>query len=499
MEASPSRPTYRIAGRAVTFAALVFVSFCLSRAQVAQRSSVSKGPRAVGLLRLHPDGKAELIPVSIMVDGKFFDANAYKAAPVPMALESGTVYEAERTGDSLGFFTVTQVMQQKNSFIGNGKWRPAGFVEPSIGMKAEASPREAEDKPPTLRRGGSSATQPDKEPTDSKADKTGSPTTTKPAPPAPADDDDRPRLKSSTPSSNDPPKDQTSQSTAPQASQTTATTSAPASSPADSEPEPEDPSRPKLRRGKQSPVPAPKTSSSPKPAAKSAAGASTTESSKKDSHAPVDAPAAAAGVQVIPAISDANGPEPRPYSYDMKPKEEQSFRKKILGVAAEEVWKQAQLYDPSLAAAGGPSSRPRKGTNAASKTPQPTFEDVKLRVFDVATNNEPILVLTATATYPQRGGKGEASGQPAPSYYITLVAHSDMYGELRKLLSAVTDDRHLDVSPRMSLVDAVDADGDGRAELLFEQVYDTGKTYVIYRVGADQLWARYQGTPGGHS
>jgi hypothetical protein len=55
------------------------------------------------------------------------------------------------------------------------------------------------------------------------------------------------------------------------------------------------------------------------------------------------------------------------------------------------------------------------------------------------------------------------------------------------------------VSPRMNLVDAVDADGDGRAELLFEQIFDTGKAYVIYRVGADQLWALYQGTPTGSS
>jgi len=86
---------------------------------------------------------------------------------------------------------------------------------------------------------------------------------------------------------------------------------------------------------------------------------------------------------------------------------------------------------------------------------------------------------------------------PGPEYYVTVVAHSDLYGELRKLFSAVTDTRHLDVTPRMELVDAVDADGDGRAELLFREVSDGGSGYAVYRVGGDQLWQLYEGTTPG--
>ena len=37
-------------------------------------------------------------------------------------------------------------------------------------------------------------------------------------------------------------------------------------------------------------------------------------------------------VQLIPAISDAGGPEPRPYAYSLKPEEEQKLRKKILAL-----------------------------------------------------------------------------------------------------------------------------------------------------------------------
>ncbi len=71
-----------------------------------------KGPRAVAVLQL-TGGKATLIPIAILVDGKFHDASEYKADPVPMALDSGTVYEAEDSGDSLGLFTVSGALHSK--------------------------------------------------------------------------------------------------------------------------------------------------------------------------------------------------------------------------------------------------------------------------------------------------------------------------------------------------------------------------------------------------
>jgi hypothetical protein len=492
MGASLSRPTYRIAARAVI---CVFAGLGLVAAQIAQRTSVSKGPRAVALLRLQANGKAQLIPVSIMVDGRFYDASAYKATPVPMALENGTVYEAERTGNSLGLFTVTKVVQQKNSWIGDGNWLPAGTTPPSTGMKAETKPREDEDKPPTLRRGGSS----------SASDKASDSAKPQIAPPSsgtssssPSNEaDDRPRLKSGAPAKDQPPQSQgaerpTPASTTPRENPATANAGQ----------EAEDPSRPTLKRGKQPPVRSTTATTIPGAKAGKAASGSSSKSTQKNEAAPSSpASTAAPGAQLIPAISDANGPEPRPYSYDMKPGEEQTFRKKMLALAAEEFWKNAKLYDPALASVqtAPKVTNARGAKNGSSKAPQPNFEDVTFKVFDVATNNEPILVLTATATLPHSAVKSAASDQPQPSYYITLVTHSDMYGELRTLLSAVTNDRHLDVSPRMNFIDAVDADGDGRAELLFEQLFDTGKAYVIYRVGADQLWALYQGTPGASS
>ena len=65
------------------------------------------GPRALGLLRLTADGKASLVPIAILINDKFWDATAYKAAPIPMALEPGTVYEAEQEGSSFIFDGIT--------------------------------------------------------------------------------------------------------------------------------------------------------------------------------------------------------------------------------------------------------------------------------------------------------------------------------------------------------------------------------------------------------
>jgi hypothetical protein len=77
------------------------------------------------------------------------------------------------------------------------------------------------------------------------------------------------------------------------------------------------------------------------------------------------------------------------------------------------------------------------------------------------------------------------------------VARQDIYGDLHKAFARTTDNQHLDVMPRYELVDAVDADGDGRGELLFRTYWDTGSSFSIYRVVGDQLWPLYQGKTEG--
>ena len=383
-------------------------------------AKANKGPRALGLIELAPNGKAHLVPVTIMFEGKFYDAAAYKAAPVPMVLESGTVYEGILNGVSQGFFTVTGALQARNNWLGEGKWVPAGSETTKKASAPSRPPDEDVDSPPVLRR--------EKPKTPEAA-----PTETKPQPPAEA---------------------------APPPSATPGPAAAP-----EPTPPPEDPDRPQLHRGK----PAPTTTTAP-PASKTGT-TNAPPAGKPQETSPQ--------IKTIPAVSDANGPDPRPYAFVMKSDEEQDLRKKILALAASEI----QAYTKALAAntVGSPKTK--------AQPPHTAFDDVQLRVFDLSNVNEPVLVLTATARTSQ------TTTSPERSLYIALVAREDLYGDLHKALSNITDASHLDVTPRLELIDAVDADGDGHGELLFRQISDAGRAFVIYRVIGYQLWPLFQGTP----
>ncbi|MGB0038923.1 MAG: hypothetical protein WBQ00_08490, partial [Terriglobales bacterium] len=199
--------------------------------------------------------------------------------------------------------------------------------------------------------------------------------------------------------------------------------------------------------------------------------------------------AAAASVQTVTAISDAGGPDPRPYTYDLKPAEEAIYRNKMIELAGEQLRPSAK---GSNGAAGAASARKKSSVarNAAVKSAKPEFEDLSLRVFDLSNSNEPVLVLSARTPVPSAAAANSQLPQE-----ITLIARTNLEGELQKLFFQQTDSRHLDLSPRMELIDAVDADGDGRGELLFRRTFDSGSAYAIYRVTADGLWPLWEPTP----
>src|ERR1022692_641818 len=155
-----------------------------------------RGPRAVGLLQLNGSGKATLIPVAVLVEGKFYDASVYKADPVPMALDSGTVYEVEQAGDSQGLFTVSGALHSKTAgsphpWVGAGSYLPHGTEVVKTTHKAEDAPRmdKSGDEPPRLTRGDAAKPVAGDKPSTAASsnnppDKTGSPE--KPAATAPA-------------------------------------------------------------------------------------------------------------------------------------------------------------------------------------------------------------------------------------------------------------------------------------------------------------------------
>jgi len=434
---------------AVTLAALSWLasSYLMAQGplqQYGRKAVSSKGPRALGLVQLSPNGnKGRLTPIAIMMDGKFYDAGSYKATPVPMALDFDIVYEGFRTGVSQGLFTITQPGQLNHVWMAEGSWLPAGAKAPEKSKKYATPVIEDKDAPPVLHRHREKAAGDSG--TDSK-DK----------------DKDKDQQKPVSPPASAPSAPKTAKAAA-------------------SDETIEDPNRPRLRRGK------PDSSTRREPFITFDALMDTMPGTGKPGATAKDSGAAMPQIVSIPAISDAGGPDPRPYTYQVKSAEEASYRSRMLDLAAAQLRAKASPAEKEAA----PARKKVSAGKATGKLPESAFDDVSLRIFDLSNSNEPVLVLSAK-TRPPAGGPTGSIEEPQE---ITLIARTNLENELKKLFFSQTDSRHLDVAPRMELIDAVDADGDGRGELLFRRSFDGGSAYAIYRVTADGLWPLFEGTP----
>jgi len=177
------------------------------------------------------------------------------------------------------------------------------------------------------------------------------------------------------------------------------------------------------------------------------------------------------GLRAYPAISDAGQYESRSLIYSMSSGERQGFEQQALKLAMDEIRAFA-------AKRNGP---------AIPKTAAITDYDV--RAFDLEYSSSPTVVLTAKL--PVAGAKGQV---PANfTYFVTIVARVDINDQAQKIFSMVTDSRHLDAFPRMELIDAIDADANGRGDLLFRQYSDNGISYGLYRVSPYQIEKIFEG------
>jgi len=458
-----------------------------------------KGPRAVGVLQLNSKGKGTLIPIAILVDGKFRDASVYKADPVPMALDSGTIYEVEETGDSQGLFTVSGALHSGtagsvNPWLGQGSFLPNGSEEAKSTRKAENVPRGLDntdsDAPPRLTRGNAG-----KAGASNTSSGTGSNTAGTAATTAGAESSGKP---GATGASSGSPSQSTKGSSTTASGGAPAGQDAPKSGAAAASEKPVDQSgksadkasqdqasqgqtaenyyRPTLRRGRP-------TQSAPEDEDEPALKTGKTEA------AGVPGGASATPLRLVPAISDSGGPDPRAYKFFWKAGEDEERRNQMLALAGDEVRAYANAQAKNRIPANPPATKTSAARHKAPAKPaQPIFENIQFRAFDLWLNNQPVMILSAEAQMPSETG---AAASDLYTYSITLAARTDIYGNLRKLYAGVTDKFHLDVTPRLELIDAVDADGDGRGELLFRETTDGGSGYVIYRATGDTLWKMF--------
>jgi hypothetical protein len=462
-----------------------------------------------------------------------------------MALQPETEYQAEDYGEATGSFIVTSPMQVNGNWVAEGQWRPqmaldnklssdaakAAASQPKKRPSAAVMTGDPDDGPPVLKRPGaggtsdtssggsksgtspsgtsSSGTQGPSPSSDGKSGSSTASSTGKPSLSAPGDDSsasstasstsgrptlarpgdepveassapatgktqathdddpDRPTLKNSSPSSTSSAGTPT---TSENRAQATSTPSAPDSSVGAND---ADPSRPVLQRGK--PVkpmgddvagasPVAKTTSGKLNSPRASGSAATTAAKSSSSPQPALS---------YPAVSDAGTFEMRPLLYSMSSGEKEKLAQQMTKLAMDEI----RVFTT------------KRSSLAPGKTAAIT--DYDLRAFDLDFNGSPTVVLTAKLPVTDTNKKTGVT--KTIDYFVTVVAHVDANGEPQKFFSSVTNNNYLDAFPRMELIGAVDADANGRGDLLFRQYSDGAISYGLYRVFPYQLQKVFEG------
>ncbi len=218
----------------------------------------------------------------------------------------------------------------------------------------------------------------------------------------------------------------------------------------------DDPNRPTLHRGKPT-------------------SAMTDEDIPKLSGLPGDQ-----NLQQIVAVSDAVDHPPHDFS---RPWDDENEHQAILAkmqTAARDLltkYEAANAPAPTTPPPPAPKTAVNKTHHTTAKaTPAPppppeALLDEKLVGYTLSYGGEATFVY-----YAHTDGLGSSQR------FVTLVAQVNMQGEPEIALKNVTDASHLDRTPRMRLVDAVDAEASNRASLLFELRAQNSRQFALYRV-----------------
>jgi len=445
----------------------------------AQTHKVEAAPqnvvRAVGVYEWTGDlakpTASRLIPVSLFIDGKLQDAAVYMARPVPFSLLTGNLYELQKSGVPQGTLELAyarHLVANQNAattfddgWFGYGKFaapappkRNSNLRASTVPIRLDGSNEEDDDKPHFSNRsavpgtGGAAIPRPGSAPANSPADDPDRPTMKKggsadsASDTVPGDDADRPTLRKRGGDKKDKPRGD--------------------------EPEVEkvgsgldDPNRPTIHRGKPT-------------------GNMTEEDIPKLLGLPPEKQ-----LHQIVAVSDATDRPTHDFTREWEGPDE---RAEVLAKLQTEARAQVAAYGTAHPAAisstatskpetthrSGTAARrtPAKRTARAAEPPAPiTLLDEDLRGFELSYNGTPTFVYTA-----------HTEGVGAARKDVTLVAQMNPKGDPEYAIKSVTDEGHLDQTPRMHLVDAVDAEASNRASLLFELKAQNTRQFALYRV-----------------
>lgn len=493
-------------------------------AQMHKVAKPEKVVRAVGVYEWtgdleHPTA-SRLVPVSLFIDGDLQDAGVYLARPVPFALGSGTEYELDLGGLAKGDVALESAARVQtpddaytDGWIGYGSYRaPVKIVakvtpgkarpgstsgtikvadadtsKPSFASRSEdategkgasgagdaagsgdtAGATGSDGDRPTMRRrsdAGSSGGDAGSAAGSGGTGASGTGTDTAGNDPA-----DRPTLKRRTPeASADAKKDKKKKQ------QTASVTGVGSLN--------DDPDRPVLHRG----------------------GAAGAEGADRDVPKLMGLPP---DLHQLAAVSDAAARDAHPFA---RPWESESERLAVLAkmraIAAAPLATYTKKSGTAVGQAGSaPSAGGGAGSGASAGSGSGTVPRLRAGAGSgVKARRMPAATPTALVEEEVRGFLLSYGGAPTYVYmahtagqgdalrYVTVVAQVGAAGELQQALASVTDGAHLDRTPWMRLVDAVDAEASNRASLLFELRGREARQFALYRVlggRSDQVFA----------
>jgi len=411
-----------------------------------QLENTKKGPpsvRAIAVLEWTGEiGKpkaARVIPISVFDGEQYQPGGLYLAKPEPLALEPGTEYVLQVAGVQRGLFDINNSRDVDGYWFGYGEWKPMApppkRPKPKQGRNMPQVVTDNNDSRPHFKKRDTGSDSAGSGTTSSGSDKaSGSDNSASSTPPA--GDPDRPTLRRRSDSGSSKP------------SVTNADNSSPETPIGVS-----DPDRPRLVYGEQKPT---------------------------DEVEPAELTGVPTDLEQMIAVSDATDREVHPFNYlwpdpgDATKMQDQMRTAAAAAIAASEPKPPAPKVTRTHTATT--AAQRRRAAAAAAAAPAPTFTNERFKAYELTYNAGATLVYTA-----------QTQDHSGKTKYVTLIAQPDFNGVPKVIFKSVTDDAHLDLTPKMRFVDAVDARANNRGDLVFELRRPHDREFVIYRVSGGQV------------